>query len=70
MRSWAVDCRNAAINERINGTLQAKSGGGTSYNLQNVVIIENSSGGALRERLTPPTTKEQENETAWNGNIS
>lgn len=44
--------------------------GGSSYNLQNVVIIENSSGGALRERSMPPTTKEQENETAWNVNIS
>lgn len=44
----AVDCRNGTENEEINGTLQAKSNGGTSYNLQNVVRISN----AVR-RLTP-----------------
>ena len=33
----AVDCRNATENTDINGTLQSKPGGGTSYNLQNVV---------------------------------
>ncbi len=33
----AVDCRNGAETPEVNGTLQAKSNGGTSYNLQNVV---------------------------------
>lgn len=33
----AVDCRNGTENPDINGTLQAKSSGGTSLNLQNVV---------------------------------
>ena len=33
----AVDCRNGTENADVNGTLQAKSNGGTSYNLQNVV---------------------------------
>jgi len=32
----AVDCRNGTENETANGTLQAKSNGGISYNLQNV----------------------------------
>lgn len=44
----AVDCRNAAENGKVNGTLQAKSNGGVSYNLQNVV----RTGCAVR-RLTP-----------------
>ncbi len=34
----AVDCRNGTIND-INGTLQAKSSGGQSLNLNNVVFI-------------------------------
>lgn len=33
----AVDCRNATENADVNGTLQSKPNGGTSYNLQNVV---------------------------------
>lgn len=33
----AVDCRNGRENEETNGTLQAKSSGGYSYNMQNVV---------------------------------
>lgn len=44
----AVDCRNGAENNEVNGTLQAKSNGGVSYNLQNVV----RTGCAVR-RLTP-----------------
>lgn len=32
----AVDCRNGTEDANINGTLQAKSNGGISYNLQNV----------------------------------
>lgn len=44
----AVDCRNGTENTNVNGTLQAKSNGGTSYNLQNVVR-ENM----LVRRLTP-----------------
>lgn len=44
----AVDCRNGMENADVNGTLQAKSSGGTSYNLQNVVR-ENM----LVRRLTP-----------------
>lgn len=44
----AVDCRNGTENTDVNGTLQAKSNGGTSYNLQNVVR-ENM----LVRRLTP-----------------
>ena len=34
----AVDCRNGTINEDVNGTLQAKDGGGTSLNCNNVVM--------------------------------
>ncbi len=44
----AVDCRNGTENADVNGTLQAKSNGGTSYNLQNVV-----SENMLARRLTP-----------------
>lgn len=44
----AVDCRNGTENADVNGTLQAKSNGGTSYNLPNVVR-ENM----LVRRLTP-----------------
>lgn len=44
----AVDCRNGTENDEVNGTLQAKSNGGVSYNLQNVV----RTGCAVR-RLTP-----------------
>lgn len=44
----AVDCRNGTENETTNGTLQAKSNGGISYNLQNVC----STGYTVR-RLTP-----------------
>lgn len=44
----AVDCRNGTENADVNGTLQAKSNGGTSYNLQNVVR-ENM----MVRRLTP-----------------
>ena len=33
----ADDCRNATENADVNGTLQSKPNGGTSYNLQNVV---------------------------------
>lgn len=34
----AVDCRNAAINEKVSGTLQAHGSGGTSLNAINPVI--------------------------------
>lgn len=44
----AVDCRNGTGKQKTNGTLQAKSGRGTSLNCQNVVRINNG----LR-RLTP-----------------
>ncbi len=44
----AVDCRNGTENVDINGTLQAKSNGGTSLNLQNIV----RNGYSVR-RLTP-----------------
>jgi DNA (cytosine-5)-methyltransferase 1 len=44
----AVDCRNGTENPDINGTLQSKPNGGTSYNLQNVC----REGNAVR-RLTP-----------------
>ena len=37
--SFAVDFRNGTENECINGTLQAKSNGGMSVNLQNVGVI-------------------------------
>lgn len=33
----AVDCRNGTESPAVNGTLQAKDGGGTSLNLNNVV---------------------------------
>lgn len=38
VQSFAVDCRNASIDSDKNGTLQAKSNGGISYNCQNVVM--------------------------------
>ena len=44
----AVDCRNGTENADINGTLQAKSSGGASYNLQNVCRT-----GQTVRRLTP-----------------
>lgn len=51
MKAWALDCRNAVANDRVNGTLQSKPGGGVSYNLQNVVIVANSSGGDVAGTL-------------------
>ena len=44
----AVDCRNFREGGETNGTLQAKSNGGTSYNLQNTVRT-----GMIVRRLTP-----------------
>ena len=44
----AVDCRNGTENAKVNGTLQAKSNGGTSVNLQNVCRQYN-----VVRRLTP-----------------
>lgn len=44
----AVDCRNGTENETTNGTLQAKSNGGISYNLNNVCRT-----GYTVRRLTP-----------------
>ena len=38
---FAVDCRNATENSDVNGTLQAKSGGGTSLNCNNVIRTSN-----------------------------
>lgn len=44
----AVDCRNVTENQDINGTLQAKSTGGQSLNLQNVCRVNKTV-----RRLTP-----------------
>ena len=44
----AVDCRNGTENPNTNGTLQAKSNGGMSLNLQNTVRVQK-----LVRRLTP-----------------
>lgn len=44
----AVDCRNGTENANVNGTLQAKSTGGGSLNLQNVVRLRR-----IVRRLTP-----------------
>ena len=44
----SVDCRNFTEGGEINGTLQAKSNGGISYNLQNTVRT-----GMVVRRLTP-----------------
>lgn len=44
----AVDCRNFCEGGETNGTLQAKSNGGISYNLQNTVRT-----GTIVRRLTP-----------------
>lgn len=44
----AVDCRNGTENPKINGTLQAKSSGGSSLNLQNVCRVNKTV-----RRLTP-----------------
>lgn len=44
----SVDCRNFREGGETNGTLQAKSNGGTSYNLQNTVRT-----GMVVRRLTP-----------------
>ena len=44
----SVDCRNAEEDSEINGTLQAKSNGGTSLNLNNVCRT-----GYIVRRLTP-----------------
>ena len=45
---FAVDCRNGTVNESVNGTLQAKPTGGTSLNLQNVVLVN-----LILRRITP-----------------
>ena len=44
----AVDCRNGTEDPDVNGTLQAKENGGTSYNLNNVVRTS-----YIVRRLTP-----------------
>lgn len=44
----AIDCRNFREGGETNGTLQAKSNGGTSYNLQNTMRT-----GMIVRRLTP-----------------
>ena len=44
----SVDCRNFREGGETNGTLQAKSNGGVSYNLQNTVRM-----GMIVRRLTP-----------------
>lgn len=44
----AVDCRNGTENADVNGTLQAKSNGGQSLNLQNVCRVNQ-----IVRRLTP-----------------
>lgn len=44
----AVDCRNGTEDPNINGTLQAKSTGGSSLNLQNVCRVNNTV-----RRMTP-----------------
>ena len=49
--AYAVDCRNASVNTDTNGTLQAKESGGTSYNLNNVVITTRPI--YIVRRLTP-----------------
>lgn len=49
--TYAVDCRNAEISKRINGTLQAHSGGGTSLNT-NIVTMYKFIEWVIR-RLTP-----------------
>lgn len=38
--AYGVDCRNAEINEELNGTLQAKPGGGFSLNTNNVAMYK------------------------------
>lgn len=44
----AVDCRNGTENVDINGTLQAKSTGGTGVNFNNIVHVQ-----SIVRRLTP-----------------
>ena len=44
----AVDCRNATENPNVNGTLQAKSSGGTSCNYNGIVRVQ-----SIVRRLTP-----------------
>lgn len=38
-RAYGVDCRNGDVNQDVNGTLQAKPGGGVSLNTNIVVLI-------------------------------
>ena len=45
VKVFAVDCRNGTENE-INGTLQAKTNGGVSYNCNNVIRIERKDSGS------------------------
>lgn len=44
----AVDCRNGVENSEVNGTLQAKSTGGTGTNFNNVIRVK-----SVIRRLTP-----------------
>ena len=53
----AVDCRNGTEDDSINGTLQAKSNGGTSVNLNNIVrmsidVYNQTIGGDVAETVT------------------
>lgn len=42
---YAVDCRNGKENADVNGTLQAKDGGGTSLNCNNIVRVDSRESG-------------------------
>jgi DNA (cytosine-5)-methyltransferase 1 len=46
--AFAVDCRNATESPKVNGTLQAKSGGGFSLNCNQIVRVN-----YIVRRLTP-----------------
>jgi DNA (cytosine-5)-methyltransferase 1 len=47
--SYAIDCRNGALNEELSGTLQAKPNGGQSLNFQNPVCYSSGSYGGMSE---------------------
>lgn len=59
-----IDGRNAALNENLSGTLQAKSNGGFSYNCINPLLLTEQSGYIVR-RLMPIETLRLQGYPDW-----
>lgn len=60
MKTWAVDCRNLAMNEELSATIQAKSsGGGYSLNYINPIVYDARGNG--NGKIVPTLTGDHQN---------